>query len=95
MSGPRIVARVGALAVLCLWTCPVHACAVCVTASERNRLAFFFTTIFLTLLPLGLIVAGLFWLSRHAKGLLAAEFEDRDEMVVPSRSDPRTEEPHA
>ena len=94
MSRPRWAARLTAFAVSGLWAGAAHACAVCVTANERNRLAFFFTTIFLTLLPLGLIVAGLYWLSRHAKGLLAAEFEDRDEIVVPS-SDPRTEETHA
>ena len=95
MRERRWFARLAALAVAGLWTCSAHACAVCVTANERNRLAFFFTTIFLTLLPLGLIAAGLIWLSRHAKGMLAAEFEDRDEMVVPSASDPRTEETHA
>ncbi len=95
MSGRRWLARLAALAVAGLWALPAHACAVCVTASERNRLAFFFTTIFLTLLPLGLIVVGLLWLSRHAKGALAGEFEDRDEMVVTSGSDPRTEETHA
>jgi len=95
VSGPRWAARLAAFAVSGLWAGAVHACAVCVTASERNRLAFFFTTIFLTLLPLGLIVAGLYWLSRHSKGLLAAEFEDRDEIVVPSPLDPRTEKTHA
>lgn len=95
MSGPRWPASLAAFAVSSLWAGAAHACAVCVTANERNRLAFFFTTIFLTLLPLGLIVAGLYWLSRHAKGRLAAEFEDRDEMVVPSSTDPRTEETHA
>ena len=95
MSRARFFTRAAALAVSGLWTGAAHACAVCVTASERNRLAFFFTTIFLTLLPLGLIVGGLYWLSRHAKGALAGEFEDRDEMVVTSPADPRTEETHA
>lgn len=95
MSGRRIAARLLALAVGALWSGTAHACAVCVTASERNRLAFFFTTIFLTLLPLGLIGAGVYWISRQAKGVLAGEFEDRDEVVLPSAADPRAEETHA
>jgi hypothetical protein len=58
----------------------VHACAVCsVITSESNRKAFFDTTIFLSLLPLGLIGWGLFWLARKARSTLAAEFRESDE----------------
>ncbi len=87
--------RPAAFAVGLLWSGAAHACAVCVTASERSRLAFFVTTIFLTLLPLALIGAGLYWLARRFGSQWAGEFEDRDELVVASPVKPRAEETHA
>jgi len=44
-----------------------HACAVCFSGSPRTRLAFFDTTIFLSLVPLGIIGGGVLWVRRHAK----------------------------
>ena len=48
-----------------LWPAAAHACAVCgASAADRNRAAFFGTTILLSLLPLGMIGGGLWWLRR-------------------------------
>jgi hypothetical protein len=55
-----------------------HAGAVCVAATERNRGAFFGTTVLLSVLPLGMIGADLWWLHRRGRGFLAGEFEERD-----------------
>lgn len=95
MSARTWTSRLSALVAVSLWTGVANACAVCITAHERSRLAFFSTTIFLTLLPLGLIVAGLYWLSRNARGVLAGEFEDRDDVVATPVSEPPPEKPHA
>jgi hypothetical protein len=61
------------------------ACAVCVSGTEANRAAFFGTTVFLSLLPLGIIGAGLYWLWRRGRQRLAWEFEERD---VPAPLEP-------
>lgn len=55
-----------------------QACEVCFSGSPKIRLAFFTTTIFLSLLPLGMITAGILWLRRSGRAWLAEEFEDRD-----------------
>jgi hypothetical protein len=54
------------------------ACPVCFSGSDRSRLAFFGTTILMSLLPLGLIGSGLWWLRRRAGEDLGDEFQDRD-----------------
>ena len=46
-----------------------HACAVCFEANDKNRAAFFATTIFLSLLPLGMIGGSYLWLRRRARDL--------------------------
>jgi hypothetical protein len=46
-----------------------HACAVCFEANDKNRAAFFATTIFLSLLPLGMIGGSYLWLRRRAQEL--------------------------
>jgi hypothetical protein len=57
-----------------------QACAVCAAAGERNRLAFFWSTIFLSLLPLGMFGAGGLWLRRQMRASEAREGEKvRDE----------------
>lgn len=43
------------------------ACPVCYTAREASRLAFLWTAIFMTLVPLGLIGGMLYWLWRRIK----------------------------
>lgn len=55
------------------------ACPSCGVGNGRNKMAFFVTTIFLSLLPLGLIGAGLFWLSRRGRAFIASEFRESDE----------------
>lgn len=55
------------------------ACPSCGVGNGRNKMAFFVTTIFLSLLPLGLIGAGLFWLSHRGRAFIASEFRESDE----------------
>lgn len=55
-----------------------HACAVCGAAADRGQSLFLGTTILLSLLPLALIGAGVWWVARHAGGHLPAEFADRE-----------------
>lgn len=57
------------LAVLLLLALPraAHACPVCFDPRAENRLAFFTTTMFLTLLPLGMIGGFLLFLRRRAR----------------------------
>jgi hypothetical protein len=43
----------------------LHACPVCFDQREQNRLAFFTTTIFLSLLPLGMVLGVYLWLKRR------------------------------
>ena len=54
------------------------ACAACVPATDRNRVAFLISTILLSLLPLVMIGGGLWWIARHARGRLAGEFAERE-----------------
>lgn len=46
-----------------------HACAVCFEANDKNRAAFFATTIFLSLLPLGMIAGAWLWLKKRVREL--------------------------
>ena len=62
------------------------ACAVCGGGVERSRMAFFGTTILLSLLPLALMAGGLLWIARHARGRLQGEFVDRDSLPVAVRT---------
>jgi hypothetical protein len=55
------------------------ACPTCGVGNGRNKMAFFVTTIFLSLLPLGIIAAGLFWLARKGRSIIASEFRESDE----------------
>ncbi|MEO5616385.1 MAG: hypothetical protein ABIS67_01315 [Candidatus Eisenbacteria bacterium] len=45
-------------------------------------MAFLISTIFLSLLPLALIVGGLLWLRRHARADMGGEFLDRDDLAI-------------
>ena len=44
-----------------------HACPVCFDSSDENRQAFFATTVFLTLLPLGMVGGAGLWLRHRAR----------------------------
>ena len=78
---PRPASRVLAASMPALLApAAVHACAVCsALSSESNRKAFLETTVLLSLLPLGLIAWGLFWVARRGHGVLRAEFRESDE----------------
>lgn len=78
MRARRPLAALLAAALLAL-PATASACAACGVGNGRNKMAFFLTTIFLSLLPLALIGAGLFWLARKGRGFLASEFRESDE----------------
>lgn len=67
-----------------VWPVAAEACAVCFSGSPRIRWAFFNTTIFLTVMPLGMLLGGLVWLRRSGRAaLLAGEFAERPDAVAP------------
>ncbi len=78
MSARRLVT---ALAVLLLAS-PALACSVCGGGNPANRLAFFLSTIALSVLPLGLFAGGILWLRSKLRDQLADEFLDRDTLVI-------------
>jgi peptidoglycan/LPS O-acetylase OafA/YrhL len=45
------------------------ACPVCFSATDQNRMAFFGTTVLLSLLPLGMVAGGVLYLRRRARQL--------------------------
>jgi len=82
-----------ALATALIVACPTlaHACASCTGGDgPRAQAAFFGATVFMTLLPLGLIGAGILWLKRGGREWLAREFEDRDAWTPPERASTAT-----
>jgi high-affinity Fe2+/Pb2+ permease len=60
------------------------ACSVCGGGNPANRLAFFLSTIALSLIPLGMFAGGLWWLRSRLGAQLADEFQDRDAAVAPA-----------
>jgi hypothetical protein len=74
--GKRTIAA--AMCLGTLWPVAANACAVCFSGSPRIRIAFFNTTILLSLLPLGMIFGGLWYLRRSGKLRLAEEFTESD-----------------
>lgn len=81
----RIVAA--SLAALVALAPAVHACAAC-GLGGTNRIQFLVTTVILSLLPLGMIAAGLVWIARHARNGIADEFVDRDEVAPKAAETP-------
>ncbi len=67
----RTRARVAALAAALLALAPgvAQACAVCFDARDANRAAFFATTVFMSLLPLGMVTGLVAWLRRRSRML--------------------------
>ena len=61
------------------------ACAVCAGGNPANRFAFFASTIALSLLPLGMFVAGFLWLRSKLRGHGSSEFVERDPLGEPPR----------
>jgi hypothetical protein len=66
-----------------------RACAVCGAGNDPNRAAFFWTTVLLSLLPLGMLAGGLLFLRRAGRRWIADELADRDAPRVPAESAPR------
>ncbi len=65
-----------------------HACAVCFDANDKTRLAFFATTVFMSLLPLGMIAGMFVWLRRRGRelrDLAAAEGGEPSQPLVSER----------
>jgi high-affinity Fe2+/Pb2+ permease len=92
----RRLRRCGGAAVLlalvlgAVWPAVGAACPVCVGGPERNRAAFFGTTVLLSLLPLGMIGAGAWWLARRGGIDLEGEFEEREAPAAPGPALPLT-----
>lgn len=75
------------LAVACSLLLPTvsGACAVCfAAANDKSRKAFFDMTIFMSLLPLLVLAAGVAWLAFNARAFLSSEFEEREDAHVPA-----------
>jgi hypothetical protein len=68
------------LAVLFLFALPdaAHACPVCFDPREENRFAFLATTIFMSLVPLGMVGGVGLWLRRRARELRRVASEDAE-----------------
>lgn len=66
------------LALLLLAALPdvAHACPVCFDPREENRFAFLATTVFLSLVPLGMVGGVGMWLRRRARALRGLPPED-------------------
>lgn len=89
MSARRALVAAVAAAVLGV-PALARACAVCSAAgAEANRKAFADTTVFLSLLPLGLIAWGLVWATRKGRDVLRNEFRESDEPAPPAEQDAR------
>lgn len=89
MKAPRPVAALLAGALLAL-PAIAAACPTCGVGNGRNVTAFFVTTVVLSLLPLGLIAAGLYWLARNGRAFIAGEFRESDETAqAPEGGTPR------
>jgi len=66
------------LALLALVALPdvAYGCAVCFDPREENRFAFLATTVFLSLVPLGMVGGVGMWLRRRARELKGLSSED-------------------
>ena len=60
------------------------ACAVCGGGNPANRFAFFMMPIVMSLLPLGLFVAGFLWLRSRLRARGSSEFVERDAVPRPT-----------
>jgi hypothetical protein len=69
------------VALLVLLPDSAHACPVCFDPRDENRFAFLGTTIFLSLLPLGLVAGVLLWVRHRSRQL--ADDEPAPEPAVP------------
>ena len=77
----RAAVALGALAVT-LWPRLALACAGCSVGNGRNQVQFFWTTVFLSLFPLALLVAIGWWIVRQCRGFIKDEFRDDEEELL-------------
>lgn len=56
-----------------------HACPVCFDPREENRFAFLATTVFMSLVPLGMVGGLGLWLRKRARDLKGLPPEDRSD----------------
>jgi hypothetical protein len=56
-----------------------HACPVCFDPREENRFAFLATTVFMSLVPLGMVGGVGLWLRKRARDLKGLPPEDRSD----------------
>jgi hypothetical protein len=52
-----------------------HACAVCFSATDQNRMAFIETTVLMSLLPLGMIGGVVYYYRRKSRQMAEEEAE--------------------
>jgi hypothetical protein len=78
MSRAPVSVRVATFALSVMWPAIAQACPFCFSGSPRVRMAFFGTTILLSLLPLGLIGVGVVWLFRSGRLSFGRDFEETD-----------------
>lgn len=70
----RLSCGLGALVATMLLSVVAGACPVCFQAqNEENRIAFIVTTVFLSLLPFGLVGGLILWVRRRARQVAAEE----------------------
>ena len=79
--------RLGAALCGVLLPAGAKACAVCGLGLGRNGSAFLWTTVLLSLLPLGMIVAGLLYLRHVGRHWLRDEFQETDFSPLPAGDD--------
>ena len=92
MRRPRLFAALLA-AVLVSLPAIAAACPVCGVGNGRNKMAFFITTIFLSLLPLAFIGGLMLYVARSSRSFIAGEFRESDDAPVaagPEDGAPRT-----
>ena len=77
----RAVASAIVLGVAC-WPAIALACAGCSVGNGRNQIQFFWTTVFLSLFPLIMMVAIGWWIVHRTRTFIAEEFRDNEEELL-------------
>lgn len=72
--------------VLALLPAVAQACPTCGVGNGRNKIAFFVTTVFLSLLPLAMLAGIILWIVRNSRSFIASEFRESDEAVPTASS---------
>lgn len=78
---PAALAGLLALAAAC-WPALAMACAGCSVANGRNQAQFFWTTVFLSLFPLMMLVAIGWFIVRRSRAFIGEEFRDNEEELL-------------